>query len=209
MRISKQTHTLAVLRAAIGPETRQKEMAGVLGFSIATIQSIEIGRLKLSQKIAEKIAAETNVNLKWLLDDDVSKPIIDGHGIPYTRDTYGDWRQYLQNPKRQIDDPLHAGSITIAGVSSLLSTLANACEHGRFNACVHRMLESMKKLGDEFGPGLPLITGPNADMREMNQAGGFDVQPIFNAYFERMENIRRSKVKLPSKKSPSRPLSKA
>lgn len=50
MRISPQRHTLAVLRTVIG--ITQKEMAGILECSVPTVQAIELGKLKMSLKLA-------------------------------------------------------------------------------------------------------------------------------------------------------------
>ena len=58
----------------------QKAMAEFLGCSVDTIQSIETGRLKLSDELAGRISLETGVSLKWLLDDDVSGPCDFGSG---------------------------------------------------------------------------------------------------------------------------------
>ena len=50
MRLSPQRHTLAVLRTVIG--ITQKEMAEILECSTATVQAIELGKLKMSMKLA-------------------------------------------------------------------------------------------------------------------------------------------------------------
>ena len=47
--------------------------------STATIQAIELGKLKLSEELAIKISLETGVSAKWLLAGDVgAKPTSDG-----------------------------------------------------------------------------------------------------------------------------------
>ena len=86
MRVSPQSHTLAVLRSLIG--LTQKEMAVVLHCSTPTIQAIELGRLKLSEKLAGMVSLKTGINLAWLLKNDVNQPPIDIKGKAYTKETF-------------------------------------------------------------------------------------------------------------------------
>ena len=57
MRLSKQSHTLAVLRILVG--LTQKEMAAVLHCSAPTIQAVELNKLKLSEKLAGFASIQT------------------------------------------------------------------------------------------------------------------------------------------------------
>lgn len=99
MRRSNEKHTLAILRLTIG--IGQKEMARLVGKSTGTIQAIELGRLKLSPALGYDIAYHTAVDLKWLLDDDISRPLADERGRPYSKATF-EWRQ--AGLDRPIDD---------------------------------------------------------------------------------------------------------
>jgi transcriptional regulator with XRE-family HTH domain len=83
--------TIAQLRAIIG--LRAKELADVLGCSVPTINSIETGRLKLSEAMAKRMVHETGISLAWLLNGDVSAPpIAEWGGEPFTAETF-EWRQ--------------------------------------------------------------------------------------------------------------------
>jgi transcriptional regulator with XRE-family HTH domain len=73
MPASKRSHALAILRKNLG--LRQPELAEMLGCSVATIQSIEVGRLKLSESLASRISAATGCDRDWLLRNDVSEPM--------------------------------------------------------------------------------------------------------------------------------------
>src|ERR1700690_2561225 len=86
MRRSPQSHTLAVLRILVG--LTQKEMAAVLRCSAPTIQAIELGRLKLSEKLAGLASLKTGINLAWLLDNNVTQAPIDTKGKLYTKATF-------------------------------------------------------------------------------------------------------------------------
>jgi transcriptional regulator with XRE-family HTH domain len=66
MRPSSKRTTVAVLREILGLSV--EELAGLIGKSVPTVQSLESGRLKLSQETAVEISKKTGVSLKWLLD---------------------------------------------------------------------------------------------------------------------------------------------
>jgi DNA-binding XRE family transcriptional regulator len=76
-------HSLAQLRVALGNLT-QKEMGELAGVKRVTIQAIELGKLKLSPRLAHKISRATGANYGWLMDGDPSKPPINHAGRPYT-----------------------------------------------------------------------------------------------------------------------------
>src|SRR2546426_12012804 len=76
-------HNIARLRLLLGKS--QREMADIIGCSFDTIQSLELGRLALSESLARRISAATGVHLHWLLDNDLKAPIVDAHGHTYGR----------------------------------------------------------------------------------------------------------------------------
>src|SRR5213082_2643402 len=97
MRPSPQRHTLAVLRTLIG--FTQKEMAAILGCSVPTIQAVELGKLKLSTDLAQRVHFQTGVSPEWLLATDVSKPPVSSHGKPYTKALFEEMQAALLSPK--------------------------------------------------------------------------------------------------------------
>lgn len=106
MRVSAQSHTLAVLRILVG--LTQKQMADVLHCSPPTIQAIELGRLKLSEKLAGLASLKTGINLAWLLNDDVTQPPLDIKGQPYTKATF---EQFQAVTRFRTKDPGHEHEI--------------------------------------------------------------------------------------------------
>jgi len=102
MRLSPQRHTLAVLRTLIG--LTQKEMAEILECSVPTVQAIELGKLKLSMKLAGNLFHQTSINLDWLMKDDVSKPPVDFEDKPYTRQTFEHTQAMLFAPPQDSSD---------------------------------------------------------------------------------------------------------
>ena len=88
MRISPLQHPLAILRTHLG--LGQKHFGDMVGRHWRTIQSIELGKLPLSAKLAERICDETGVNFNWLMNADAQAPMIDERGMPYRRYAYFD-----------------------------------------------------------------------------------------------------------------------
>jgi DNA-binding XRE family transcriptional regulator len=73
MSASKNSHVLSVLRKNLA--LRQSELAEMLGCAKATITSIEVGRLKLSESLADRIVAVTGCDRDWLLANDITVPM--------------------------------------------------------------------------------------------------------------------------------------
>jgi transcriptional regulator with XRE-family HTH domain len=86
MRPSPLRHPLAILRR--NNALTQKQLADLAERSRPTIQAIELGKLQLSEKLAQRIAYQTGVAPGWLLDDDVAQPPTRGDGTPFTQETF-------------------------------------------------------------------------------------------------------------------------
>lgn len=81
-RPSKVRTNIARLRLALG--CNQSQFASFLKRSIASVQSLELGRLKLSEQLAAEIAGNTGVNAKWLLDNNLEEEPYDFTGKQWT-----------------------------------------------------------------------------------------------------------------------------
>ncbi len=87
MRPSPVRHNLARLRLELG--LQQQGMANLAGgCSRELIKSVELGRKPLTKRLAETIFLATGVSAKWLLDNDLTAPIVDDWDQPYTRETF-------------------------------------------------------------------------------------------------------------------------
>ena len=86
MKRSPLRHPVAVLRQIIG--LGQKELAELVGRSRRTIQAIELGSLKLSVELADKLVRETSVAFHWLMNGDAEAPPISTAGTPYVREDF-------------------------------------------------------------------------------------------------------------------------
>ena len=74
-RKKKRGHVITWLREQLG-ET-QAGFAHLVGVSRDTVQSIELDRLRLSERLAYRIAEETGVRAKWLLANNLGKSLPD------------------------------------------------------------------------------------------------------------------------------------
>lgn len=71
-RPSSLRHPLAVLRKIL--EMSQQDFAELVNCSVATIQSVELGRLRLSLALAERIRDATGISVNWLIRGNPSDP---------------------------------------------------------------------------------------------------------------------------------------
>jgi len=148
MRISNQSHTLAVLRLLAG--LTQKEMAAALHCSAPTIQAVELGRLKLSEKLAGLASHNTGINLGWLLENDVAKPPIDVQGRPYTKATFEEFQAVADIKK----DPQMENEMALFCrdqiVSRLHALLLRAYLDNNTDLCAYKLSKAFAELEKQF-----------------------------------------------------------
>ncbi|MEI8289108.1 MAG: hypothetical protein WCH99_06510 [Verrucomicrobiota bacterium] len=148
MRVSSQSHTLAVLRILVG--LTQKEMSVVLHCSVPTIQAIELNRLKLSEKLAGLASLNTGINLTWLLNNDVTKPPIDIKGQAYTKATFEDF-QAIAEIRR---NPYLGNELAIfyrdKMVDRLQALLIRAYINNDTDLCVYKLSKAFDELEKQF-----------------------------------------------------------
>lgn len=149
MRVSSQSHTLAVLRILVG--LTQKEMATVLHCSTPTIQAIELGRLKLSEKLAGLASLKTGIKLAWLLNNDVTQPPIDIKGKDYTKETF----EQFQSTNAIRKDPRMENEIAIFCRNQisvrLHALLLRAYCNDDTDLCVYKLSKAFDELERQFG----------------------------------------------------------
>ncbi len=96
MRPSKNEHVLALLRGII--DCGQKQIADWVGCSARTIQSVELGKLNLSESLATRIYLATGVSSGWLVDNDLTRPAVDSYGERYTKQSFEHWQAKKSAP---------------------------------------------------------------------------------------------------------------
>lgn len=96
MQSTKKT-TVAVLRTQMGISA--EAFAELIGKSLGAVNSLESGRLALSEELAFKIADETGVAGGWLLDASPDEPPfwfdhVDGRKRPWTKEMFEQIQAY-------------------------------------------------------------------------------------------------------------------
>lgn len=152
MRLSPQRHTLAVLRTITG--LTQKEMAQILECSVPTVQAIELGKLKLSMKLAGNLFNQTSVDLDWLMKDDIAKPPTDFEGKPYTRQTFEQRQAMLFAPPQDSSDVRRDLFYTRATFRNAVEVLAllytYAYKDGFLQMCDYKISNALDELLDDI-----------------------------------------------------------
>jgi transcriptional regulator with XRE-family HTH domain len=110
MRRSPLRHPLAILRTTIG--LTQKEMADLVDRTPSTIQSVELGKLPLSEDLAMLIAEATGVDPGWLLENNPAAPPRKGPTAMGMGSGTGDYgraefefhRAFLESPVASLEE---------------------------------------------------------------------------------------------------------
>jgi hypothetical protein len=144
----------------------QGQFARFIGRSVASVQSLELARLRLSPQLAGELAQRTGVNQRWLLDNRLDEPPYDSVGKPWTTASF----QKLQNeiPQSKDGDDIHrqrlleiATQLTQARNLAGIRRLYRAFEEGRGVVQIGRRI-------DQFLSGLmiELDLRPDTNMIE-------------------------------------------
>jgi transcriptional regulator with XRE-family HTH domain len=147
--MNEPKHTLAVLRRTIGLE--QKQMADLLGCSLATIQAVEYCKLPLSGGLASEVARQTGVALAWLLSGDASAPPVDDFGEPYSRARYEDRQAGLRSKLDRQGDALKVRFQVAEGIRIFAGAASAAIRSDKYALFNWKMVQALTALQKEFG----------------------------------------------------------
>ena len=192
MRRSEVHHVLALLRRELN--LSQEELATLAGKSTNTIKSVELGRLKLSESLAEKIGVVTNVNPACLLKNDLAAPLTDWNGRPYTAQAF--------HEAKERGDSFQAGGEKISRWSlgehllDLFAVYVAAEKRGVGTAYLFR--NRFKRMVDEFiadfGQDLPTVGDFNLLATLKAAIGGELPQPDVPAEPVEIKSRRRGRT---------------
>jgi len=131
----------------------QKEMARILECSVPTVQAVELGKLKLSLGLAERIHFQTGVCLEWLLADNVSQPPVSGRGEPYTKAHFEKMQAALLSPKETGTDALaelwKTREMFVKNVRLLAILYTEAYKRGKVPLVFYKTIMSTKALFEQ------------------------------------------------------------
>ena len=134
MPVSVKRHNLARLRKEL--QITQAKLAALLRCSSATIKAVEIGKLPLSESLAERIGRATGVDPIWLLQNDLNAPIAARK------------RGYIISRDEQIRENVRYALTLCAGAIALAKYLK---DEGSQNLLLYRL--------DQFGDALSKLAG--------------------------------------------------
>ena len=149
MRPSPFRHTLALLRTAIG--LTQKEMADLAECSTPTIQAIELGKLKLSEKLGHTIAHKTGASMAWLMADDTARPPVDEQGNPIDKDSFEAFRAtalFDQHPDLKLFNIMNLVAIN---EHRLKAVCLRAFKSNSLSLCAYRLAKLFDDLEKAAG----------------------------------------------------------
>ncbi len=92
-----------VCRLRLALSMNQTSFAKLLARSMAAVQSLEMGRLRLSQQLAGEIASRTGVNPRWLLDNQLTEEPYDMSGKPWSLDQFHKLKAEIPHHLKQDD----------------------------------------------------------------------------------------------------------
>ena len=147
MRISQLKHPLAILRTTLG--LGQREFGKKVGRSWRTIQSIELGDLPLSTKLAERICDETGVHFDWLMKGKPDAPIIDERGLPWSRNAFFDAQGKKLLPGSMLGKHYAVDLLTFT-VAELCAAVIAAMESKNVRAYGWRLSNGIAKSVDDL-----------------------------------------------------------
>ena len=194
MRPSPKRHVVALLRLELGFE--QRKFAPIIGCSVETLRSVELGRLPLSDNLAEKIFMTTGVSLDWLKANDLKAEMIASDGSPYDPINFemANWR---------IDGmiaPEIAAAECDAGlcIAKILVALSGARRKGYTASTV-----ALRRLS-LFGTMLMQEFAPDAPTSKAKPEKG-DCHRVVDEFARALKSSERWYAKEMAKKKPARP----
>jgi hypothetical protein len=164
----------------------QTEMAGLLNRPSSTIQKIELGHLPLSERLGAEVSRQTGVNLKWLMDNDVSARIIDQQGKRYCLETFERTRAALQighrgtalSPTEPWQNEIELRGYLRRSLPVLLGCALSALKTGEVNLFGYRIDNAIWGAVDKF-PGsesfIKYWLNRECDIIEKTPSGGFRI----------------------------------
>jgi transcriptional regulator with XRE-family HTH domain len=108
-----------IARLRIALSLNQPQFAALIERSVAAVQSLELGRLKLSTDLAGHIAARTGVNTRWLLENNLNSEPYDFVGKPWSINTYRYLSQEIPSSVKQEDEVFRVRMLEVASQLAL------------------------------------------------------------------------------------------
>jgi DNA-binding XRE family transcriptional regulator len=142
-----------VLRLFLG--LTQQQMANLCDCAWATIQAIEHGKLRLSERLGERITSATNVSMKWLMGGEPEAPIINKEGAPYTKTDFEEAQSALFKPRetqgRVVAEYYGLPEVLGSAMLKLYSVIRKGYRDNRFAWTAYKVHKAIDDLAKDVG----------------------------------------------------------
>ncbi len=164
MRHSSEKHNVARLRVVLGE--KQDAFAKLIGCSVQAVQSIETGRLKLSEEMARRISDATGVHLRWLLDNDLDAEIVGSpDGRPFTKSDF-EHRQALKKIGSNEFMQFMIGDYAAAFYGQIRAMLSSAVKRDSAEIATWKVAKFLDDCRNEFGHDEKLVPEEKFGLRD-------------------------------------------
>ena len=190
MPVSSKKSCLAVLRTVA--EITQKELAELVDCAPVTVQSIELGKLRLSERLAERISLQTGVTINWLMQNDYTvPPTWKRDERPYTKREYEMTRAEICDPRTDPGDLFFAEGVVAHAAHQLAAGLLTAYRRNQTVFFYYKLREFLEDFTAEFLPAKDLVANQSLDsvMRQL-------CQRLVEAAAAKKKRQRREKTRL-------------
>lgn len=191
MRPSPLRHPLAVLRQII--DMSQQQLADLAECARPTIQAIELRKLNLSEKLAQRIAYQTGVSPSWLLAGDVAKLPTCRNDTRFTKETFETEQASLKRPAIRLGELEAIRLAMITAVERLAANGSSAYQAGKIWLWTYKMEMALEALEKQFGTDRVVRDVGVACYPQMKKRRPI-IQPIMDKFDDRMMAEAQMKI---------------
>ena len=150
-RPSQVRTNIARLRLALS--LNQNQFARLIRRSTACVQSLELGRLRLSPDLAGEIGAKTGISARWLMDNRLDEPPYDMTGKPWSMASFQRLHTEIPYTAKEGDDVFRQRMLELGTQLVLARNVASIKRIYRAMESAGKVLEIGRRL-DQFLAGI-------------------------------------------------------
>jgi len=124
-------------------------MAKILGCSTHTVQSLETGRLRVSEATALKMEEQTGISAHWVRNAKPDAPPVGMYGDPYSKASYERVRRFRGNLQSLSDREFSFRFLVDA--ARLRSILERANQENAYIEAALKLNKFLNRLGEDYG----------------------------------------------------------
>lgn len=157
----------------------QKELAALFEVSTKAVQAIELGKLKLSDDLAKRIASKTGVDVEWLLKNDPSVEPVTRWGDPYTKAEFQLHQTRLTGPKLLPGHFAYSQERLIIYLNRIADLMTTAHEKDLLGDACYKLDAALSVIETELGSAWKGRGKPCPTKTEVSEAVLEEMRPVF------------------------------